>query len=80
MMMMHACLDHQEFMRKLKEELKKRDAISISIRDTDTPSSLCIVDTLQRLGVDRYFQSEIDAILEDTYRYIYMIHRLFNFM
>ncbi|KAL0330186.1 UNVERIFIED_CONTAM: Cis-abienol synthase, chloroplastic [Sesamum radiatum] len=34
----------------------------------DVYACLSMVDTLQRLGVDRYFQSEIDSILEETYR------------
>ncbi|KAL0323965.1 UNVERIFIED_CONTAM: Class I diterpene synthase TPS6, chloroplastic [Sesamum calycinum] len=34
----------------------------------DVYARLSMVDTLQRLGVDRYFQSEIDSILEETYR------------
>ncbi|KAL0330886.1 UNVERIFIED_CONTAM: Cis-abienol synthase, chloroplastic [Sesamum angustifolium] len=34
----------------------------------DIYARLSMVDTLQRLGVDRYFQSEIDSILEETYR------------
>ncbi|KAK4388989.1 Cis-abienol synthase, chloroplastic [Sesamum angolense] len=34
----------------------------------DVYARLRMVDTLQRLGVDRYFQSEIDSILEETYR------------
>nr|A0A2K9RFZ9.1 RecName: Full=Class I diterpene synthase TPS6, chloroplastic; AltName: Full=Labd-13(16),14-diene-9-ol synthase; AltName: Full=Syn-isopimara-7,15-diene synthase; AltName: Full=Terpene synthase 6; Short=VacTPS6 [Vitex agnus-castus]AUT77125.1 class I diterpene synthase [Vitex agnus-castus] len=34
----------------------------------DIPSNLCMIDSLERLGVARYFQSEIDGVLEKTYR------------
>ncbi|KAI3468365.1 hypothetical protein Pfo_025028 [Paulownia fortunei] len=39
-----------------------------TIYPVDTYTPLCMVDTLTGLGVDRYFQSEIDSILEETYR------------
>nr|A0A2K9RFZ2.1 RecName: Full=Class I diterpene synthase 2, chloroplastic; Short=VacTPS2; AltName: Full=(13S)-vitexifolin A synthase; AltName: Full=9,13-epoxylabda-14-ene synthase; AltName: Full=Viteagnusin D synthase; Flags: Precursor [Vitex agnus-castus]AUT77121.1 class I diterpene synthase [Vitex agnus-castus] len=39
-----------------------------AIHPVDIPSNLCMIDTLERLGVDRYFQSEIDGVLEETYR------------
>ncbi|KAL7150087.1 hypothetical protein ABFS83_05G084900 [Erythranthe nasuta] len=29
---------------------------------------LCLVETIQELGIDRYFEPEIDSILEETYR------------
>nr|AJQ30185.1 kaurene synthase-like protein [Salvia fruticosa] len=58
---------------KIKEKFNGKDdnplAAAAAIQSAaNIPSSLCIIDTLQRLGVDRYFQSEIDSILEETYR------------
>nr|AZB50376.1 terpene synthase 1 [Salvia officinalis] len=61
-----------DLMGKITEKFKGRDsnfsAATAVQPAADIPSNLCIIDTLQRLGVDRYFQSEIDTILEDTYR------------
>ncbi|KAL1532807.1 hypothetical protein AAHA92_32773 [Salvia divinorum] len=51
-----------ELMQKLKEEFN--DSMETAI--VHTPSNLCVIDTLQRLGLDQYFQSEIDTILEST--------------
>nr|AZB50374.1 terpene synthase 3 [Salvia yangii] len=61
-----------DLMGKIKEKFKAKDgdplaAAAIQLA-ADIPSSLCIIDTLQRLGVDRYFQSEIDSILEETHK------------
>nr|UXG91345.1 (+)-kaurene synthase [Callicarpa americana] len=39
-----------------------------TIHPADIYTRLCMVDTLEGLGVDRYFQSEIDSILLETYR------------
>lgn len=61
----------QDLMGKIKQKLNGKvdtSLAAITIHSADTPSNLCIIDTLQRLGVDRYFQSEIDTILDDTYR------------
>uniref|UniRef100_A0A1W6QDI7-2 Isoform 2 of Miltiradiene synthase KSL1, chloroplastic n=1 Tax=Isodon rubescens TaxID=587669 RepID=A0A1W6QDI7-2 len=60
-----------DLMGKIKEKFNGKVHTSlpaITTHSADTPSNLCIIDTLQRLGVDRYFQSEIDSILDDTYR------------
>nr|AHL67263.1 kaurene synthase-like 2 [Salvia rosmarinus] len=61
-----------DLMGKLKEKFKAKDVNPLAAGAiqpaANIPSSLCIIDTLQRLGVDRYFQSQIDAILEETYR------------
>nr|QXT24225.1 miltiradiene synthase [Isodon lophanthoides var. gerardianus] len=60
-----------DLMGKIKQKLNGKvdtSLAAITIHSSDTPSNLCIIDTLQRLGVDRYFQSEIDTILDDTYR------------
>lgn len=60
-----------DLMGKIKEKFngKVRTSLpAITTHSADTPCNLCIIDTLQRLGVDRYFQSEIDSILDDTYR------------
>nr|AHL67262.1 kaurene synthase-like 1 [Salvia rosmarinus] len=61
-----------DLMGKIAEKFKGQDSnfpAAVAVQPaTDIPSNLCIIDTLQRLGVDRYFQSEIDIILEDTYR------------
>nr|UVE15963.1 labd-13(16),14-diene-9-ol synthase [Leonurus japonicus] len=46
----------------------KVDNSLVTIHPLDISSNLCMVDTLQSLGVDRYFQSEINTVLEDTYR------------
>lgn len=65
----------QDLMGKIAEKFKGEDANFE--RAADIPCYLCIIDTLQRLGVDRYFQSEINTILEDTYRYVSSIHIAF---
>nr|APG42602.1 kaurene synthase-like 1 [Salvia divinorum] len=61
-----------DLMGKIAEKFKGEDChfppAAAFEQAADIPSYLCIIDTLQRLGVDRYFQSEIDTILEDTYR------------
>ncbi|KAG6391325.1 hypothetical protein SASPL_149079 [Salvia splendens] len=56
-------------MGKIKDNCsRQRKAVAAIQPVADIASSLCIVDTLQRLGVDRYFQSDIDEILEEPYR------------
>ncbi|XP_057785437.1 sclareol synthase, chloroplastic-like [Salvia miltiorrhiza] len=69
-----------DLMGKIKEKLKGEDD---SIPATTTveavnniPSNLCIIDTLQRLGVDQYFQSEINSILDDTYKLWIQKHKV----
>nr|AZB50375.1 terpene synthase 1 [Prunella vulgaris] len=61
-----------DLMGRVEEKFKGKNgnslAASTTVESADIPSNLCIIDTLQRLGVDRYFQTEINAILEDTYR------------
>ncbi|KAL1552093.1 Miltiradiene synthase ksl1, chloroplastic [Salvia divinorum] len=57
-----------ELKEKLKGEEDDDSRAAATVPPSDIPSSLCIIDTLERLGVDRHFQSEIDTILEDTYR------------
>ncbi|KAG8375380.1 hypothetical protein BUALT_Bualt10G0094000 [Buddleja alternifolia] len=39
-----------------------------TVYPTDIYTRLYMLDTVERLGVDRYFQSELDSILEETYR------------
>ena len=61
----------QDLMGKIAEKFMGEDSNFPAFEHgADIPSYLCIIDTLQRLGVDRYFQSEIDTILKDTYRYV----------
>ncbi|KAG6389572.1 hypothetical protein SASPL_151043 [Salvia splendens] len=59
-----------DLMGKIAEKLKGENShFPVTFeRAADIPSYLCIIDTFQRLGVDRYFQSEINTILKDTYR------------
>ncbi|XP_057802911.1 sclareol synthase, chloroplastic-like [Salvia miltiorrhiza] len=61
-----------DLMGKIKEKLKGEDDSSPATASVEAvnniPSNLCIIDTLQRLGVDKYFQSEINTILDDTYK------------
>ncbi|XP_057799345.1 miltiradiene synthase KSL1, chloroplastic [Salvia miltiorrhiza] len=61
-----------DLMGKIAEKFKGEDsnfpAAAAVQPAADIPSNLCIIDTLQRLGVDRYFRPEIDTILEGTYR------------
>nr|AZB50372.1 terpene synthase 4 [Origanum majorana] len=60
-------LTTKDLMVKMKEKLKGQDG-NLTVGVADMPSSLCVIDTLERLGVDRYFRSEIHVILHDTYR------------
>nr|A0A075FBG7.1 RecName: Full=9,13-epoxylabda-14-ene synthase, chloroplastic; AltName: Full=Manoyl oxide synthase; AltName: Full=Miltiradiene synthase; Flags: Precursor [Marrubium vulgare]AIE77094.1 9,13-epoxy-labd-14-en synthase [Marrubium vulgare] len=58
-----------DFMGKLREKVGgKADKPPVVIHPVDISSNLCMIDTLQSLGVDRYFQSEINTLLEHTYR------------
>ncbi|KAG6409396.1 hypothetical protein SASPL_127435 [Salvia splendens] len=57
-----------ELKDKLKREEHHDSRAAATVPPSDVPSSLCIIDTLERLGVDRHFQPEIDTILEETYR------------
>nr|UXG91344.1 miltiradiene synthase [Callicarpa americana] len=60
-----------DLMGKIREKINGKDDNSLAIPTiypVDIHSHLCMIDTLERLGVDRYFQSEIESILEDTYR------------
>lgn len=36
----------------------------------DLYARLCLVDNLERLGIDRYFRMEIRSVLDETYRYV----------
>nr|QEV81855.1 terpene synthase 16 [Prunella vulgaris]QEY10195.1 kaurene synthase 1 [Scutellaria barbata]WJZ49123.1 miltiradiene [Scutellaria barbata] len=56
---------------KIREKVIGKADTSLVVQTVDPvdiPSNLCMIDTLERLGVDRYFRSEIDSVLEDTYR------------
>ncbi|KAH6836264.1 hypothetical protein C2S53_001130 [Perilla frutescens var. hirtella] len=60
-----------DLMGKIKHKLNwklDKSVAAASTDDNDIPCNLCVIDTLERLGVDRYFQSEIHTILEQTYR------------
>nr|AHW04049.1 diterpene synthase TPS4 [Plectranthus barbatus] len=60
-----------DLMGKIKEKLSEKVDNSVAAMATDSadmPTNLCIVDSLQRLGVEKYFQSEIDTVLDDAYR------------
>ncbi|KAF5477229.1 hypothetical protein F2P56_003892 [Juglans regia] len=35
----------------------------------DIYTRLCMVDSLERLGIDKHFRKEINSVLEETYRY-----------
>ncbi|XP_011076531.1 beta-phellandrene synthase (neryl-diphosphate-cyclizing), chloroplastic-like [Sesamum indicum] len=39
-----------------------------TIYPMDIYTRLCIVDNMERLGIDRYFQYELDSILDETHR------------
>ncbi|KAH6804553.1 hypothetical protein C2S51_032800 [Perilla frutescens var. frutescens] len=60
-----------DLMGKIKEKFNEKVnkcLATATFHSTDITSNLCIIDTLERLGVDRYFRSEIDSILEQIYR------------
>ncbi|KAL8521792.1 hypothetical protein ACS0TY_012086 [Phlomoides rotata] len=58
-----------DFMGKISEKIRgKVDNSLVIIHPVDIRSNLCMIDTLQSLGVDRYFQYEINTVLEGTYR------------
>ncbi|KAL7114983.1 hypothetical protein ACP275_04G155300 [Erythranthe tilingii] len=52
----------------LQSLVKSFESSVPSIYPLDVYTRLCLVDTLQGLGIDRHFESEIDSILEETYR------------
>nr|AZB50367.1 terpene synthase 3 [Ajuga reptans] len=67
-----ATVSFQDFVGKIRDTINGKvdnSPAATTIHPADIPSNLCVVDTLQRLGVDRYFQSEIDSVLNDTYRF-----------
>lgn len=73
----------QDLMEKTREEFKGQvdnSPIAPALRLSDIPSSLCIIDTVERLGIDRYFRSDIDNVLEHTYRLIVKIYYSFPFL
>lgn len=39
-----------------------------TIYPLDMYAHLCMVDTLERLGIDRHFKQEIKSVLDETYR------------
>nr|AZB50371.1 terpene synthase 3 [Origanum majorana] len=57
-------------MVKIKEKFKGKNVNSLTVEaaDDDMPSNLCIIDTLQRLGIDRYFQPQVDSVLDHAYK------------
>ncbi|KAL8536935.1 hypothetical protein ACS0TY_012211 [Phlomoides rotata] len=58
-----------DFMGKISEKIRgKVDNSLVIIHPVDIQSNLCMIDTLQCLGVDRYFQYEINTVLEETNR------------
>ncbi|XP_047974126.1 sclareol synthase, chloroplastic-like isoform X2 [Salvia hispanica] len=61
-----------DLMQNIKEKIN--DSLETAI--VHIPSNLCVIDTLQRLGPDRYFQSEIDTILESTYMLWQQKHKI----
>ncbi|XP_042033856.1 sclareol synthase, chloroplastic-like isoform X2 [Salvia splendens] len=65
-----------ELRKKLKEKFKEEDNDSRETAIVHIPSNLCVIDTLQRLGLNRYFQSEIDTILESTYMLWQQKHKI----
>ncbi|KAG6388185.1 hypothetical protein SASPL_153384 [Salvia splendens] len=70
-----------DLLGELKEKLKREgddSRATAPFPPSDVPSSLCIIDTLERLGVDRHFQSEIDTILEKTYSMIIFAKLIVN--
>lgn len=39
-----------------------------TVYPVDTYARLCMVDSLERLGIDRHFREEIKTVLDETYR------------
>ncbi|KAL0401011.1 UNVERIFIED_CONTAM: Cis-abienol synthase, chloroplastic [Sesamum latifolium] len=61
------CRDEKCF-EYLHSVLKIYDRWVPTIYPMDIYTRLCIVDTLERLGIDRHFRYELDSILDQTHR------------
>lgn len=55
-------------MGKIGKKVKGNKGNITVIEAGNMATNLCIIDSLQRLGVARYYQTEIDSVLDDTYR------------
>ncbi|KAI3468362.1 hypothetical protein Pfo_025025 [Paulownia fortunei] len=62
------CQDNKNCFEYLHSVVKSFKTWVPTIYPVDIYTRLCLVDTLQGLGVDRYFQPEINSILEALYR------------
>ncbi|KAJ7982092.1 Ent-kaurene synthase [Quillaja saponaria] len=58
-----ACLSY------LHSVLEKFGNAVPTVYPLDIYARLCMVDSLERLGIDRHFREEIRSVLEETYRY-----------
>nr|A0A2K9RFY0.1 RecName: Full=Ent-kaurene synthase TSP4, chloroplastic; AltName: Full=Terpene synthase 4; Short=VacTPS4 [Vitex agnus-castus]AUT77123.1 ent-kaurene synthase [Vitex agnus-castus] len=52
----------------LRSALKKFGSAVPAVYPLDIYLQLCTVDNLERLGISRYFQKEIQGVLDETYR------------
>nr|A0A5P8DI06.2 RecName: Full=Ent-atiserene synthase KSL1, chloroplastic; Flags: Precursor [Isodon japonicus] len=61
-------LGNSDCLKYLNSALKKFGSAVPAVYPLDIYSQLCIVDNLERLGISRFFSTEIQSVLDDTYR------------
>ncbi|XP_028773298.1 ent-kaur-16-ene synthase, chloroplastic-like [Neltuma alba] len=62
-------LKNDDCLNYLRSVLKQFGDAVPTVYPLDVYARLCMVDSLERLGIDHHFSKEIQSVLDDTYRY-----------